>query len=113
MLKSLDVLTSDKQILDTWIENLYLSAQPPTEKLPAVSNHYFYVKLRPDAVPWKAHYTSVPRNLMGRLRDILDSMIKMDIIEKTDSAEFTCPITLVMGNGKGQGWQQYDFATVL
>jgi hypothetical protein len=68
--------------------------------LPAVSNHYFYVKLRPDAVPWKAHYTSVPRNLMGRLKDILDSMIKMDIIEKTDSAEFTCPITLVMGRDK-------------
>jgi site-specific DNA-cytosine methylase len=100
VLESSDVLTSDKQILDTWIDNLYLSAQPPTEKLPAVSNHYFYVKLRPDAVPWKAHYTSVPRNLMGRLKDILDSMIRMDIIEKTDSAEFTCPITLVMGKDK-------------
>jgi hypothetical protein len=33
---------------------------------------------------------------MGRLKDILDSMIKMDIIEKTDSAGFTCPIILVM-----------------
>ena len=97
---SSDVLTDDKQILDRWIDNLYLSAQRPTEKLPAVSNHYFYVKLRPDAVPWKAHYTSVPRNLMGRLKDILDSMIKMDIIDKTDSAEFTCPITLVMGKDK-------------
>jgi hypothetical protein len=40
VLESSDVLTSDKQILDTWIDNLYLSAQPPTEKLPAVSNHY-------------------------------------------------------------------------
>ena len=51
VLESSDVLTSDKQILDTWIDNLYLSAQPPTEKLPAVFNHYFYVKLKPDAVP--------------------------------------------------------------
>ena len=64
MLESSNVLRSDKQILHTWIDNLYLYAQPPTEKLPAVSNHYFYVKLRPDAVPWKAHYTSVPRNLI-------------------------------------------------
>jgi hypothetical protein len=37
---------------------------------------------------------------MGRLREIIESMEKMDIIEKTDSAEFTCPITLVMGKDK-------------
>jgi hypothetical protein len=37
---------------------------------------------------------------MGRLTDIIKSMERMDIIEKTDSAEFTCPIILVLGKDK-------------
>jgi hypothetical protein len=66
-----------------------------------VKNHYYYVKLgKPGAVPWKAKYVSTPRNLMGRLREIIESMEKMDIIEKANSARFTCPIALVMGKDK-------------
>jgi hypothetical protein len=90
----------DRYISKEWVDNLLKTAQPPTDKLPAVKNHYYYVKLKPGAVPWKAKYVSTPRNLMGRLREIIESMEKMDIIEKTDSAEFTCPITLVMGKDK-------------
>jgi hypothetical protein len=100
VIKQSSILDDDKHILDSWIDNLYRSSQPPTAQLPAVKNHYFYVKLKPNAVPWKARHSSVPRNLMGRLRDIIASMERMDIIEKTDSAEFTCPITLVMGKDK-------------
>jgi hypothetical protein len=96
-----DVLTDRKYISKEWIDALFKSAQPPTDKLPAVKNHYYYyVKLKPGAVPWKARYVSTPRNLMGRLREIIESMVKMNIIEPMDSAEFTCPITLVMGKDK-------------
>ena len=100
VIKQSSILSSDKYLLQSWIDNLYKSSQPPTAKLPAVKNHYYYVKLKPNAIPWKARYSSVPRNLMGRLTDIIKSMERMDIIEKTDSAEFTCPITLVLGKDK-------------
>jgi hypothetical protein len=45
------ILEGDKYILESWIDNLYRSSQPPTAQLPAVKNHYFYVKLKPNAVP--------------------------------------------------------------
>jgi hypothetical protein len=84
------------------MDGLLQTAQPPMDKplVPAVKNRYYDVELKPGAVPWKSKYVSTPRNLMGRLREIIESMEKMDIIEKTDSAEFTCPITLVMGKDK-------------
>ena len=100
IIDSSELLVDDRYISKEWVDSLLQTAQPPTDKLPAVKNHYYYVKLKPGAVPWKAKYVSTPRNLMGRLREIIESMEKMDIIEKTDSAEFTCPITLVMGKDK-------------
>jgi hypothetical protein len=61
-----DVLTDRKYISKEWIDALFKSVQPPTDKLPAVKNHYYYyVKPKPGAVPWKARYVSTPRNLMG------------------------------------------------
>ena len=100
IIDSSELLVDDRYISKEWVDSLLQTAQPPTDKLPAVKNHYYYVKLKPGAVPWKAKYVSTPRNLMGRLREIIESMEKMDIIEKTDSAEFTCPTTLVMGKDK-------------
>jgi hypothetical protein len=66
IMDSSDVLTDRKYISKEWIDALFKSAQPPTDKLPAVKNHYYYVKLKPGAVPWKARYVNTPRNLMDR-----------------------------------------------
>ena len=84
IIDSSELLVDDRYISKEWVDSLLQTAQPPTDKLPAVKNHYYYVKLKPGAVPWKAKYVSTPRNLMGRLREIIESMEKMDIIEKTD-----------------------------
>jgi hypothetical protein len=47
IIDSSELLVDDKYISKEWVDSLLQTAQPPTDKLPAVKNHYYYVKLKP------------------------------------------------------------------
>ena len=81
-----------------FIDDLHGSGQPESEELPVIKGHYFYIRLKKNYVPWKAKYRSVPRQLLGRLKTILDKMESMGMIEKGES-DTTCALSLVLKAG--------------
>jgi hypothetical protein len=81
-----------------FIDDLHGSGQPESEELPVIKGHYFYIRLKKNYVPWKAKYRSVPRQLLGRLKTILDKMESMGTIEKGES-DTTCALSLVLKAG--------------
>jgi hypothetical protein len=42
IVSSSELLTDERYISEEWIDSLLKTAQPPTDKLPAVTNHYYY-----------------------------------------------------------------------
>ena len=98
-----DCMTDGKGIPDRFIDAYHKASQPPTEHLPAITNHYVYIRLKPDAQNFKAGFRNVPHGLLGRLKTIVQSMVDLDVIAPTDTAVNTMPITLVLGkNDKGE-----------
>jgi hypothetical protein len=78
------------------LEDIHQSSQPKSSQLPVANGLWYYLNLRPDWIPFRSKHRPVPRQLVGRLQKILDSMEKMGIISKCDNAEIVCPITLVL-----------------
>ena len=98
-----DCMEDGRYIPDRFIDAYHNASQPPTEHLPAITNHYVYVRLKPDAPNFKAGFRNVPHALLGRLKKIIQSMVDLDVIAPTDTAVNTMPITLVLGkNEKGE-----------
>jgi len=98
-----DCMTNGQYLNDELISALHKSSQPPTEQLPAVTNHYVFIRLKPDAVPFRASARQIPQALMGRLQKIVNSMVELDVMEPTDHAINTMPVTLVLAkNDKGE-----------
>jgi hypothetical protein len=46
-----DCMTDGRYIPDRFIDAYHNASQPPTDHLPAITNHYVYVRLKPDAPP--------------------------------------------------------------
>jgi hypothetical protein len=78
------------------LDDIHRSSQPKSSQLPVANGLWYYLNLRPDWTPFRSKHRPVPRQLVGRLQKILDSMEKMGIISKCDNAEIVCPITLVL-----------------
>jgi hypothetical protein len=96
-------MTDGKGIPDRLIDAYRKASQPPTEHLPAITNHFVYIRLKPGAQNFKAGFRNVPHGRLGRLKPIVQSMVDLDVIAPTDTAVNTMPITLVLGkNDKGE-----------
>ena len=97
VMQASDCGLTNAMIPERFIKAYHRASQPLTAHLPYITNHYVYVRMKPDARPFKAGYRSIPHNLLGRLNAIISSMIELDVIEPTDTAVNTMPITLVLG----------------
>ena len=90
-------MTDDRYLSNEFLDDCIGCSQPPTDQLPSITNHYTFIRFKKDYKRFTAGYRPVPRNLLPRVQRIIDSMVEMDIIEPTDHATNTMPVTLVLG----------------
>jgi hypothetical protein len=88
-------VAAEDMLPERFITDLHGSGQPTSKDLPEIKGHYFNIRLKKDYVPWKAKYRSVPRQLLGRLKKILEKMESMGMIEKGES-DTTCALSLLL-----------------
>jgi hypothetical protein len=88
-------MTDGRYLTQEFLEDCIGCSQPPTDQLPSITNHYTFIRFKKDYVH-AVHsrlQASIPRNLLPRVQRIIKSMVDMDIIEPTDHATNTMPVT--------------------